>query len=74
MNNVVVWIDSIEAYIFTLKTIRLEKLHLKRESIDHHRRHKKDIHCDNYAQHYYLELVLRLEGTDGLLLLGPGSE
>ncbi|MBC7741770.1 MAG: hypothetical protein H7061_06220 [Bdellovibrionaceae bacterium] len=72
MKNVIVWLDSKEAFVFALKTTGTEKLHLKKESINHHRRHKKDIHVDSNAEHYYHELALRLNGTDRLLLLGPG--
>lgn len=73
MNNVVVWLDPKEAYVFTLKTAGVEKSHLKKESVDHHRRHKKDIHMDSNEQHYYHELALRLHGTDRLFLLGPSQ-
>ena len=64
MNNVVVWLNSDEAYVYAMKTSGIEKAHLKKESIDHHRRHKKDTHTDSNAQRYYYVLVFKFKGTD----------
>lgn len=72
LNNFVVWLDSEEARIFELKTTGIEKSHLKKGDIDHHRRHKKDIHVDSNVEHYYRDLAEKLKKADQILLLGPG--
>lgn len=72
MNNFVVWLDSKEAKIFELKPKGIEKSHLKKSDIDHHRRHKKDIHVDSNVEHYFRDLAVKLKTADQLLLLGPG--
>lgn len=71
MQNIIIWLDSKEAFGFNLKVSGTEKFHLIKKSIDHHRRHKKDIHVDSNAEHYYHELALKLKGVNRLLLLGP---
>ena len=72
MNNFVVWLDSKEARIFELKTTGIEKSHLDKKGIDHHRKHKNDIHTDSDAEHFYRDLSTALKAADQLLILGPG--
>lgn len=72
MHNVVVWLDSKEAKIFELKPNGIEKSHLGKKDIDHHRRHKNDIYVDNNFEHFFHDLAGKLKMADQLLLLGPG--
>lgn len=72
MNNYVVWLDSKEAHIFALKTTGIEKTHLKKSEVNHHRTPKKDMHNDKNAETYYHHLAENLKGADQVLLMGPG--
>ncbi len=73
MNNFVAWLDSKEAFIFSLKTSGTEKSHLKKDSVDHHHDQKKESQDNSKnADLYYQALAIRLKESDRLLLLGPG--
>ncbi|MBC7458926.1 MAG: hypothetical protein H7235_11645 [Bdellovibrionaceae bacterium] len=72
MNNYVVWLDSKDAHIFSLKTTGIEKTHLKKSESDHHRTPKSDMHKDKNAEPYYHHLAERLKDADQVLLMGPG--
>ncbi len=72
MNNYVIWLDSKLAEIFALKTSGIAKTQLKKSDIDHHRRHKKDIHVDSNSEHYFRDLAEKMKDADQILILGPG--
>jgi stalled ribosome rescue protein Dom34 len=72
MAHYVLWIDSDNAHIFTLKDSGVEKTNLKREEINHHTTNKKDHHGDPSVEHFYKHVAERVADANELLILGPG--
>ena len=72
MNSFVVWLDSKNAHVFSLKTTGIEKIKVAKNNKDHQRRHKNDMRRDSKSERYYLELSDQLKGADQVLLMGPG--
>ncbi|MDH4468236.1 MAG: hypothetical protein QE271_09265 [Bacteriovoracaceae bacterium] len=72
MNDFVVWLDSKNAHVFSLKSTGVEKSIVSKSDFDHHTRHKNDRHTDSNADHYYHELADKLKDADTILLMGAG--
>jgi stalled ribosome rescue protein Dom34 len=67
----VVWMDSEKAELFNLGESGVVKSSVKRKVIDHHTHNKKDHHGDPATEHFFNELMQKLNGVEELLLLGP---
>ncbi len=72
MNDYIVWLDSENAKIFSLKTSGVEKSVLNKKDRDFRPQNKHATKVDYNSEHYYRDLANRLKGADHLLLIGPG--
>ncbi len=73
MNDYVIWLDSKNARIFSLKSTGVEKSILRKNDTFHHAGNKHDAKIDLNAEHYFRDLAKRLEDADHVLLMGPGQ-
>ncbi len=72
MKNYVVWLDSKNAHIFSLKKSGVEKSVLIKKDRDFRPQNKHSTKVDYNSEHYYRDLANKLKGADHLLLMGPG--
>lgn len=69
MSSIVVWIDSENAKIFTLKPEGVEAHAMKRHEPDHHTHSKREKHD---SEHFYHQVAEKTAKATELLVVGPG--
>ena len=72
VKDIVVWIGSKEARIYSMNESGDGKTIVKKSDLDHHSRHKNDLRVESHEDSYFKELADKLKYTDQLLLIGAG--
>ncbi len=68
----VIWIDRGQAKLFFLSHEKMERKNLQSRQIEHHT-HAQDASDRERKEHrLFIDVVKELDGTDQILILGPG--